>query len=115
MTQDAFGRFVADLGADASLRAAMEQRFGDLSNDLPADDVIAFAAERGYDFSVEEVGDELSEEALSSVAGGASGGTLPAESLSLNFVKIEFGYAVQKKTLDGQVQATYDLRKNKIV
>lgn len=115
MTQDAFGRFVADLGKDAALRAAMEERFGGLSNDLPADDVIAFASERGYDFSVEEVGAELSDEALSGVAGGATVSTTPTESLSLYFLKVEFGYAVQGKTYDGKVQSSYDLTKNKIV
>jgi type VI secretion system secreted protein Hcp len=44
--------------------------------------------------------------------GGHPGDVVPTDSVSLNFAKIKFGYAPQKKdgTLDGMVYATYDLK-----
>jgi len=46
--------------------------------------------------------------------GGHPGDVVPTDSISLNFSKIEFGYAPQKKdgTLDGQIIATMDLKTN---
>jgi type VI secretion system secreted protein Hcp len=49
--------------------------------------------------------------------GGQEGSTLPIESVSLNFAKIEFEYKEQKVdgTLGGAVKMGYDLKANKKV
>ena len=72
MGQDQFTEFVSKLSQDAALQAAMSERFGDPSGGVPADELIAFAGDHGYDFSVEEAEGELSDAALEGVTGGAS-------------------------------------------
>jgi type VI secretion system secreted protein Hcp len=48
-------------------------------------------------------------------AGGSQGDVLPVDSIALNFSKIEFKYASQKKdgTLDSPLVKNYDLKLNK--
>ena len=72
MSHDALDEFVSKLNTDETLRAALGERFGDLSGGVPADDLIAFAGEQGYSFTVDEAQEELSEDALEGVAGGFS-------------------------------------------
>ena len=88
MSQDDFKRFLSQANDDAALRNALFERFGS-DTDVPAEQVIAFANENGYAFTVEEVQDELSDEALEGVAGGAGDyylklGDIEGESLSFD-------------------------------
>jgi len=48
-------------------------------------------------------------------AGGSQGDVLPIDSISMNFSKIEFKYAAQKKdgSLDSPIVKNYDLKLNK--
>jgi type VI secretion system secreted protein Hcp len=49
--------------------------------------------------------------------GSAHGDVVPTDQISFNFTKIEVAYAAQKKdgSLDGYLQAGYDLKKNQAV
>lgn len=71
MSRESLAEFTSGINTDESLRTALGARFGDLSQDIPAAELIEFAGEHGYTFSVEEALDRLSEEALDGVAGGA--------------------------------------------
>jgi predicted ribosomally synthesized peptide with nif11-like leader len=70
MSQKSFSDFVKNVNTDKSLGDALRERFGDVSQQIPAEELIGFAGEHGYDFNVEEAGEELSEGALEGVAGG---------------------------------------------
>ena len=70
MSQDNFAEFVSKLNTDEALRTALQARFGDLSKDIPSEQLIDFASAQGYSFSVEEAEEQLSEDALEGVAGG---------------------------------------------
>lgn len=70
MSQQDFQRFQKEINEDEALLTALTERFGDLS-DVPADELTGFAAEHGYEFSVDEAQDELSDAQLEAVAGGA--------------------------------------------
>lgn len=52
---------------------------------------------------------------VSSYQTGGGGGEIPAESISLNFGKVEFEYKPQKPdgTLDSPIKTGYDLKANK--
>lgn len=69
MSKESFHEFVANIGRDAALREALQARFGALDK-VPAADVLDFAKERGYDFTVDDVSAELADEDLESVSGG---------------------------------------------
>ena len=70
MSNDALREFVGKLNTDADLQAALGERFGDLSEDIPAEELISFASSQGYEFTVDEAEVELADEALEGVAGG---------------------------------------------
>lgn len=69
MSKESFHEFVANIGSDAALREALQARFGALDK-VPTADVLDFAKERGYDFTVDDVSAELADEDLESVSGG---------------------------------------------
>lgn len=71
MSQEALNKFAQKVNSDADLRNALEERFDDVSS-IPSDDLISFAREQGYSFSVEEVKEELSDEELEGVSGGTT-------------------------------------------
>lgn len=71
MSRSDLVQFVNELNENASLRAALLERFGDLRRGVPAEMLISFAGDRGYTFTVQEAEDELCDEALEGVAGGA--------------------------------------------
>lgn len=94
MSQDAFSEFASKLNTDESLRAAMAERFGDLRGDIPAEELMTFASDQGYRFSVEEVEEELSEEALEGIAGGLGEVKLELEATtSFQFEEIKVTYS----------------------
>lgn len=68
MSQKALNEFLQKVNADESLRKAFEARFEDPS-EIPSKDLVAFADEQGYDFTVDEA-KELSDAELEGVAGG---------------------------------------------
>jgi predicted ribosomally synthesized peptide with nif11-like leader len=70
MRHGALAGFLNRLRTDEALRASLEEHFGDLSGDIPAEDVSDFAAAQGYDFTVDELEEELADEILAGVAGG---------------------------------------------
>lgn len=70
MSSDEFTRFLGNLGSDQDLQDALKERFGSLTGEIPADDLISFAEDQGYTFSVEDASEELSDEQLEGVAGG---------------------------------------------
>ena len=70
MSRTDFARFTADLNADEAFQDAFRDRFGDKGSEIPARELIAFAGERGYTFSLEDASDELSDTELEEVAGG---------------------------------------------
>lgn len=72
MSTDDFRAFLEKLSTDSALRDALAERFGGQSEEVPIQDLSAFAEQHGYGFKVEDVSDdELSDEALSGVSGGA--------------------------------------------
>lgn len=91
MSSDSFSKFARDINTDDALRTALTEQFGDLSQDIPADELIDFASGRGYDFSVEEASDELSDAALEGVAGGLSLGQVDTtfEEVKVTYIKID--------------------------
>ena len=89
MSGRSFADFTASINTDDALRTALTERFGDLSQDIAADELIDFAGKHGYTFSVEEAENQLSEEALEGVAGGLSIGV---GELSNNFEEIKVTY-----------------------
>lgn len=68
MSQEALNEFLQKVNADDDLRRAFEARFDD-PGEIPSKDLIAFADEQGYDFTVDEA-KELSDAELEGVAGG---------------------------------------------
>jgi hypothetical protein len=76
-------RFAADIKSDAALRAAAEETQRDKSHATPLERSMAFAASKGYSFTIEEArqhakdraaakGKVLSDAELDGVAGGSS-------------------------------------------
>jgi len=100
MSQDSFTEFVGKLNTDEALRAAVTERFGDLSGDIPADALINFAGERGYTFNVDEAEEELSEDALEGVAGGAAYIKYDLSTTSTDFQQIKVTYSPIKSSFN---------------
>ncbi len=85
MSKQAFQEFMAKVAKDAELRREVEALAKDPQG-VPASQLAALAARKGYAFSVEDVSTELSEEELV----GVSGGLLPAVNVAGKiFPKVE--------------------------
>jgi len=80
MSSKAFDDFMKKVQADSALQQELVAELGDPEEGLAMADIARFAAGKGYRFDVEEVTDELSDEALEKVAGGI--GTISLGSLS---------------------------------
>ena len=72
MSRTAFAKLTAHLNADEAFQRTFYDRFGGEGSEIPARELIAFASEHGYTFSLEDASDELSEAELEDVAGGVS-------------------------------------------
>jgi predicted ribosomally synthesized peptide with nif11-like leader len=64
-----FQEFLERVKRDPALRGEMRAKW-DPAKGVPAGELAAFAASKGYTFKVDEVGQELSDDQLGSVAGG---------------------------------------------
>jgi predicted ribosomally synthesized peptide with nif11-like leader len=96
MSHQAFEAFIKKLQQDGSLRKELSDQLGDLSQGVKADELNEFAATRGYDFKVQEIRDELTDQQLDSAAGGITiGGTqfhkVETSPLGATFIKIDLG------------------------
>ena len=92
MSRDEFMEFLKKLDGSAEMRADLHERFGD-QDGVPAGDLIAFAGDHGYEFSVVESDGELSDAALEGVAGGAFNYyKISTELRSLSFEEIKVTY-----------------------
>ncbi|MDU0343988.1 Nif11-like leader peptide family RiPP precursor [Bosea rubneri] len=92
-------RFSADLKSDAGLRAEAGS-YGTAGATSP-EDVVAFAAAKGYDFNVTELaavsaeasGKEISDAELEGVSGGGDPGQTGSQSMVLHFAMGFFAWA----------------------
>jgi aryl-alcohol dehydrogenase-like predicted oxidoreductase len=82
MSQSEIERFAADLKSNAALRAEAEKAQADKSHATPIDRAVAFAAGKGYAFTVDEAkeqvkanakaaGKNLTDAELDGIAGGS--------------------------------------------
>jgi hypothetical protein len=71
MSKESYQEFVKKLQKDKGLQAELQARFGDPKGGIPAQELAAFAASKGYKFGVEELKGELTDDQLGAVAGGA--------------------------------------------
>lgn len=78
MSSESFKKFQAQVQQDDTLKQEFRAASGE--GGMPVDKLVAFAASKGYDFEVEDVSSELSDEQLESVAGGGG----------LAFPKVEY-------------------------
>ena len=69
MSQDKLEEFLSKLDSDESLRASLKEQYGNPSEGIGVSELVAFAEEQGYQFSVEEA-PELQDGELEQVAGG---------------------------------------------
>jgi len=72
MSNESFKKFMAKVQTDQGLKQELRAAGG--AAGMPAEAVVAFAAGKGYEFKVEEISNELSEQQLDSVAGGINWG-----------------------------------------
>jgi len=70
MSKQTFDDFMTKLQQDADLQRELKGRFGKPEEGIPAAELEAFAADKGYRFDVSDVSTELSDEQLGAVAGG---------------------------------------------
>ena len=79
MSIESLKTFMAQVQQDADLR----QKLADIADDdgIPLEALAKIAAEKGYEFSVEDISGELSDEQLEAVAGGLARTTLTTTSL----------------------------------
>lgn len=101
MSRANFAKFTADLNADEAFQSAFRDRFGGAGSQIPARELIAFASEHGYAFSLEDASSELTDAELADVAGGttldATTTTLDSTTLKLNepsFTLLSSGYFI---------------------
>lgn len=80
MSSKAFDDFMKQVQDDIALQQELVNELGDPEQGLAIADIARFAAAKGYRFEVEEITDELSDDALEKVAGGV--GTISLGSLS---------------------------------
>ena len=104
MSKHALEQFLTKLQQDAGLRGELKEQLGAPEDGIPMEQVAAFAAGKGYEFSADEVEGELSDAELDAVAGG--------ENISLNFFpKVELSGADLRgiRSADGSVRLFYKL------
>jgi predicted ribosomally synthesized peptide with nif11-like leader len=63
--------FLKKVQEDPALQNELRSRLGDPEAGIPTKDLAAFAAGKGYEFKVEELKGELSDDELGAVSGGA--------------------------------------------
>jgi len=68
MSSDSFKKFQSQVQQDESLKQEFRAAAGD--GGMAVEKLVDFAAGKGYDFKVEDVSGELSDQQLESVAGG---------------------------------------------
>ncbi|MDX1647979.1 MAG: Nif11-like leader peptide family RiPP precursor [Longimicrobiales bacterium] len=95
MSQDALKEFVKTINTDESLRAAFEERFSG-GDAIPADQLITFARDRGYEFTVDDAKEELTDAELE----GVSGGTIKYEYDASSPYLYTFDYDMEAGTFD---------------
>ena len=71
MSAQTFQDFLNKLQQDSGLQRELQARFGDIEQGIPTQELLDFAATRGYQYAVSEAGGELSDQQLEAVAGGA--------------------------------------------
>ena len=71
MSRQSFEDFMKKLQQDHTLQQELHVQLGDPAQGIAVKDLARFAAGKGYEFNVEELKGELSEEQLDGVAGGA--------------------------------------------
>jgi len=97
MSSDAFQAFLKKVEEDEDLRRALDGASGEKG--IPAETFLAMAAERGYEFTVDDVSDELNDAELDAVAGGLARTMVRTQGSLLGFkVEIE-GVTNQMGTL----------------
>jgi predicted ribosomally synthesized peptide with nif11-like leader len=79
MSRESFKTFMAKVQQDKGLRQELRAAGGEAG--MPAEAIVAFAADKGYEFKVEDISSELTDAQLDSVAGGMSD-TMKQASLS---------------------------------
>ena len=72
MSNESFKKFMAKVQNDQGLKQELRAAGG--AAGMPVEAVVAFAAGKGYEFKVEDVSSELSDQQLNSVAGGINWG-----------------------------------------
>lgn len=98
MSRADFARFVSTLNADESLRNELRERLGGSGDKIPAQDLIAFANDHGYGFTLEDANDELSEAQLEGVTGGLT--TSSTSLLTLDASKSSFSFTSLQSPFD---------------
>ncbi|MDX1647980.1 MAG: Nif11-like leader peptide family RiPP precursor [Longimicrobiales bacterium] len=69
MSKEALSEFLQKVNTDESLKNALQAKFDDAS-EIPSQDLVAFAEEQGYQFTVDDAKDALSDAELEGVSGG---------------------------------------------
>ena len=82
MSSESFKKFLDHVRQDENLSTQLTA----LSQDgaVPVETLLEIGASQGYEFTVEDVSDELSDEQLAMVAGGLT------ETIALNFIKFTY-------------------------
>lgn len=103
MSTDSFKAFAAKVQDDPGLRDEIRAASGEKG--IAVDALARLAAGHGYEFTVDEVSDELGEAQLEGVAGGLSRTTIPKTLLSSLEGKIEISSFTN---LDGTLYIKWD-------
>lgn len=70
MSKESFREFQTKVQQDAGLQRDLRSRFGDLAAGISSSELAAFAAGKGYTFTVEDLSAELKDDQLEAVNGG---------------------------------------------
>jgi predicted ribosomally synthesized peptide with nif11-like leader len=81
VSHESLSAFLADVQHDEDLRQELRNAWGETG--LPAEALIAFASEKGYEIKAEDLGGELGDQQLDSVAGGRGEWIITAAAASL--------------------------------
>ncbi|MEQ8234522.1 MAG: Nif11-like leader peptide family RiPP precursor [Gammaproteobacteria bacterium] len=85
MDKQSFEAFMHKVQEDDALAQELRAKLGDPADGIVGADLERFAAEKGYQFDLEEISGELSDEDLEAVAGGAGTFSPTIGALSLKF------------------------------